>query len=254
LKRILASPFVHVDETKISIRGSNNYVWVLTNGTHVTFHLTETRETSLVYDLLDGYEGVVVSDFYGGYDALQSNQQKCLAHLIRDLNEDLWKHPHNREFETFVSSVSELLTPIFDDVEKFGLRARNLRKHIHAVERFYKNNVDCEPSKCDIAAKYQKRFVRYRESLFTFLQKDGLPWNNNAAERAIRHLAVQRKISGSFYQRIAIAYLRLLGIAQTCRFQDKSFLRFLVSGKKEVDAFRDRKRRRSSKRVVKQAT
>jgi len=156
LKRILGSPFVHVDETKISIRGSNNYVWLLTNGTHVIFRLTETRETSVVQVLLDGYEGVVVTDFYGGYDALQSNQQKCLAHLIRDLNEDLWKDPYNREFEAFVSSLSKLLTPIFNDIENFGLRVRNLRKHIRAMERFYKNNVDCEPSKCAIVAKYQK--------------------------------------------------------------------------------------------------
>jgi transposase-like protein len=252
VKRILTGPFIHVDETTISIRGLNNYVWVLTNGTHVAFRLTETRETSFVEELLNGYKGVVVSDFYGGYDALQSKQQKCLAHLIRDLNEDLWKNPYNDEFEAFVTSVSELLTPIFKDVEKFSLKARNLRKHVGGVERFYRNNVDHQSSKCEVVAKYQKRFVRYRESLFTFLQQDGIPWNNNAAERAIRHLAVQRKISGSFYQRIAVEYLRLLGIGQTCRFQDKSFLRFLVSGKKDVDSFRDRKRRSSSKRVDKE--
>ena len=35
---------------------------------------------------------------------------------------------------------------------------------------------------------------------------------------------MQRKISGRLYQRGAVDYLVLLGIAQTCRFQEKSFL------------------------------
>ena len=70
----------------------------------------------------------------------------------------------------------------------------------------------------------------------------GIPWNNNAAERALRHLAVQRKISGAFSQKGATDYLRLLAISQTCRFQEKSFLGFLLSGLKNVDAFKDRRR------------
>jgi len=49
------------------------------------------------------------------------------------------------------------------------------------------------------------------------------------AERAIRQLAVQRKISGSFFKRVAPQYLLLLAISQTCRFQGKSFLKFLLS-------------------------
>ena len=64
------------------------------------------------------------------------------------------------------------------------------------------------------------------------------------AEGAIRHLAIQRKISGSFYESVAHDYLLLLGIAQTCRFQNKSLLEFLLSGEKDVDAFRSSRRPR----------
>ena len=85
---------------------------------------------------------------------------------------------------------------------------------------------------------YQKRFDRYRDSLFTFLTQDGIPWENNMAERAIRQLAVQRKISGSFYERVAPQYLLLLAISQTCRFQRKSFLKFLLSKETDLDSFR----------------
>src|SRR5688572_8874165 len=71
-----------------------------------------------------------------------------------------------------------------------------------------------------------------------FLTQDGIPWENNMAERAIRQLAVQRKISGSFFKRVAPQYLLLLAISQTCRFQGKSFLKFLLSKETDLDSFR----------------
>ena len=58
------------------------------------------------------------------------------------------------------------------------------------------------------------------------------------AERALRQLAVQRKISGSFFKRSADHYLLLLAISQTCRFQGKSFLKFLLSKETDLDSFR----------------
>ncbi len=250
LCRILSSPFIHVDETKLSIQGTTHFVWVLTDGSHVAFKLTETRETTLLQSMLDGYAGILVTDFYGGYDAFKCRQQKCLVHLIRDLNDDLWKNPFNKELEGFVGSVKELLVPIIDDVHRFGLKRHFLRKHERSVSQFYKNTIDDHRYDCDITARFHKRFVRYRESLFRFLTEDGIPWNNNMGERAIRHLAVQRKISGSFYKRVAPHYLRLLAINQTCRFQEKSFLRFLLSGQKDVDQFKDRRRKKASRAVT----
>jgi len=90
--------------------------------------------------------------------------------------------------------------------------------------------------------KFQKRFLRYRDRLFTFLDEDGIPWQNNTAERALRHIAVQRKISGSFFEKSTRHFLLLLGISQTCQFQDKSFLKFLLSKEHDIDAFKPPKR------------
>jgi hypothetical protein len=88
VKRLLESPFVHADETRLSIRGVDHYVWVFTDGRHVVFRLTETRETTVVRELMEGFQGVLVTDFYAGYDALDCRQEKCWVHLIRDLNEE----------------------------------------------------------------------------------------------------------------------------------------------------------------------
>jgi predicted RecB family nuclease len=238
LQAILKSDFVHVDETKISIQGVDHYVWVFTDGKHVLFRMTETREADIVREVLAGYQGVLVSDFYPGYDSMPCRQQKCLVHLIRDINDDLWKAPFDRELEAFAVEVQALLVPILEAVNRYGLKAWHLRKFGRNVERFYQKNVTGREYRSEAAETYRKRFDRYRESLFTFLDQDGIPWNNNMAERAIRQLAVQRKISGRFYKRVAPQYLRLLAISQTCRFQEKSFLKFLLSKETDVDSFR----------------
>ena len=165
---------------------------------------------------------------------LPCTQQKCLVHLIRDLNDDLWKNPFDDELERFVAAVRDLLVPLLEDVQKFGLKARHLRKHRRRVDRFYRDMITGQASVRDTTARYRKRFERYKVSLFSFIESDGVPWHNNA-ERALRHLAVQRKISGAFSEKGAGNYLRLLAIAQTCRFQRKSFLGFLLSKFTNVD-------------------
>ena len=241
LKRILNSPFVHMDETTINIRGSSQYVWVITDGVHVVFRLTESRESTIIHELLDGYDGVLCSDFYGGYDSVSCIQQKCWAHLIRDLNENLRKSPFDKEYENFVYAVGELITPILQAVEKYGLKVRHLRKFQLNVDRFYEKFINDNVYSSDITQTFQKRFKKYREKLFVFLYIDGIPWNTNAAERAIRHLAVQRKISGYFGQASTPYYLRLFGVTQTCRFQNKSLLQFLLSGEKDIDKFKGSK-------------
>src|SRR5207237_2480567 len=134
LRAILKSNFVHVDETKINIEGVDHYVWVFTDGMHILFRMTQTRETEIVREVLAGYQGVLVSDFYPGYDGIPCRQQKCLVHLIRDINDDLWKAPFDAEFEAFALAVRDLLVQILAAVDRYGLKARHLRKFEKDVE------------------------------------------------------------------------------------------------------------------------
>jgi hypothetical protein len=60
---------------------------------------------------------------------------------------------------------------------------------------------------------------------------------------------VQRKISGTFFKKVAPQYLLLLGIAQTCRFQSKSLLKFFLSEEIDIDKFRATKHLRASSPV-----
>jgi predicted RecB family nuclease len=244
IQRLIKNPFIHVDETPVNIRGRNQYVWTFTDGKYVLFRFTENREAKVVHDLLVNYSGILISDFYPGYDSLKCRQQKCWVHLIRDINNDLWANPYDKEFEMFVLEVRNLIIPIMETIQKYGLRKRNLNKFKRSVDKFYTKVIVQKRYRSMLSLKFQERFIRYQNSLFTFLEQDGIPWHNNTAERALRHLVIQEKISGFFHGSLMPDYLRILGIRQSCRFQGKSFFKFLFSGETDLDKFEAHKRKR----------
>ena len=61
--------------------------------------------------------------------------------------------------------------------------------------------------------------------LFTFLDFDNVPWNNNNAEHAIKHFATYRRITNGNFTELGISqYLILLSIHQTCKYKGKNLL------------------------------
>jgi hypothetical protein len=84
----------------------------------------------------------------------------------------------------------------------------------------------------------QQRFEKNRDKLFTFLQFDGVPWNNNNAEHAIKAFARLRDtIEGSSTENGIREYLILLSVCQTCKYVGVDFLDFFRSGEKDIHAF-----------------
>ena len=105
------------------------------------------------------------------------------------------------------------------------------------MERFFRPLTE-QKYVSEVAQKYQKRLLKYRDKVFVFLDHDGVPWNNNNAENAIKLFACRRKIIGaSFTEKGLRDYLVFLSIYQTCRNKHLSFLRFLRSGGLDLDAF-----------------
>ena len=135
---LLRSSYIHADETKVNIKGTNWYVWAFTDERHVIFKLTETREATIAHELLRKYQGTLVSDFYPGYDSVECKQQKCWVHLIRDLNDDLQANPMDREYEEFVLEVRNLIVPIMEAVQQYGLKRQHLHKFEKQVDIFYR--------------------------------------------------------------------------------------------------------------------
>jgi hypothetical protein len=106
LRWIVGGRLAHADETEVALRRGKGYVWVLANQEDVLYLYKPSREAAFLKDLLAGFEGVLVSDFYSGYDSLDCPQQKCLLHLIRDLNHDLIDNPFDEEFKALAAELA----------------------------------------------------------------------------------------------------------------------------------------------------
>jgi len=77
-----------------------------------------------------------------------------------------------------------------------------------------------------------------RAKLFTFLSHDGVPWNNNNAEHAIKAFArLRRAIEGLSTPTGIEEYLILLSVCQTCKYSGLDFLDFLRSGETDIVTF-----------------
>ncbi len=237
---------IHADETRIRLHGKVGYVWVFTTFRDVVYFYSETREGSLVQTALDGFKGVLVSDFYSAYDSLPCAQQKCLLHLVRDLNDAVLDNPYDDSIKGIATAFAELLREIVQTIDRWGLKSLFLRKHLVDVARFYRQ-IPKTGEKSPVALKWTDRLHKDRDKLFTFLNHDGVPWNNNNAEHAIKAFArLRRAIDGLSTPKGIEEYLILLSVCQTCKYSGLDFLEFLRSGETDLGTFAASQRNRTS--------
>jgi hypothetical protein len=229
LQSILNSQVIHIDETTVRLRKQKGYVWVMTTMDKVYFFHKSSREAAFLQQMLAKFSGVLISDFYTAYDSLKCEQQKCLVHLVRDIDDDLLKSPLDIELKGITQGFGTLLREVVETVDRYGLKNRYLRKHKRSVVRFLEA-VTSANFLSSLANKYKKRFQKSGEKMFTFLDHDGVPWNNNNAEHAIKRFAKYRRYAdGCFTERSLQEYLVLATVLETCEFNNLNVLKFLLS-------------------------
>jgi len=184
---------------------------------------------------LKGFKGVLISDFYAAYGAIDCPQQRCLIHLMRDINEDVLKNPFNDELAFIAQRFGSLLRQIVETVDRYGLKARYLHKDKSPAESFL-NEICSLNCRSQVADALQKRLERNLDTLFSFLDYDGVPWNNNNAEHAVRGYTRHRNAMTVSTPKGTHEYAVLLSIQQTIKFRNLSFLDFLRSGNLELGA------------------
>jgi len=213
----------------VRLKKQRGYVWVMTSIDKVYYFYKPSREGSFLQELLGTFSGVLVSDFYTAYDSLPCEQQKCLVHLIRDIDDDVLRNPLDTEFKVMAQQFGTLLRTVIETVNRYGLKSRHLSKHERAAFRFL-DSVSSSDFSSELANKYKKRFQKSGRKMFTFLEHDGVPWNNNNAEHAIKRFAKYRRdADGRFTERTLIEYLALATVFETSEFNNVNVLKFLLS-------------------------
>ena len=194
------------------------------------------------------FKGVLITDFYSAYDSIECEQQKCLVHLIRDMNDDLLRNPYDEEFRWLVSEFGSLLRGIIATIDQHGLSDEHLHKHEADVDRFYRNLERTSHSPPNLQRTTGRGSSNTGRSsspscgMTAFLGTTTMPSMRSSPLLDYRAIA-----DGMMTETRLRDYLVLLRLYQTCKYRGISFLRFLLSREKDLERFHDTGRLRYSR-------
>jgi transposase len=196
-----ASPYVHMDETGWREDGQNGYIWCLVCEKPQAvryFEYHQSRAGEVVADLLgDRFAGIVSSDFYSAYNIYSGRHQRCWVHLLRDLAQLRDAYPEDAALVAWCVGVKNLYYLAHDlkanpHAYQPATPRQNVGRLVEMVRQFGLLYAQSDHP-CRLLAK---RLLRHMDELFLFVLHPDLSADNNLAERALRSLVVQRKVSG----------------------------------------------------------
>jgi transposase len=191
-----AARVVHADETGWRVDGKNGYLWTLTNEQGTLYHVDKSRSGKVIAELLgEAFGGTLVSDFYAVYDQFDCPQQKCVAHLLRELRDAVNEQPQLARHAFFRGCKSVVQAALRLKKQRRKLKAVEYHRRVKGLETRIANlgqKTWNQPQADRLAARLRK----YDTRLTTFLHDAKVDGTNNAAERALRPPVVMRKITG----------------------------------------------------------
>lgn len=197
-EQLKASQVIHADETGWRLDGDNQWLWKFSNKRISLTHIDKSRGQKVVNDVLgEEYDGVLVSDFLSAYNKINSKKQRCLAHIMRDL-EKVIKYWDEEDLETvtYCKRLMEILMRGIDLYRKHQKKKWDKRYYAERenIVGQLKDFRFPDPNK-KLLVRFAKRLERHKEEIFTFLYERGVDYHNNHAEQQIRPNVILRKIT-----------------------------------------------------------
>lgn len=189
---------VCADETGWRVKCESAWAWVFTNDTHTLFVIKTSRAHAVALTVLGAdFAGFLQTDCYAAYNALPydaSRKPKCAAHFLKDLREleglqtgMAARFPRQMKALLQDSIALKAAKPILDPAA-FDERCLAMERDL---DRLLSSRIS-DPKNLKLA----KRFRKHKVGVLTFLRHDAVDPTNNQAERQLRPLVIQRKLSG----------------------------------------------------------
>lgn len=228
-----ASWVVHADETGWRIGPLAAWLWVFCNAQITVYTIAPSRGHEVVLEILGRqFAGVLVSDCFLAYDAAALSawlQQKCVAHLLRELRElTETKTGRAREFAEAVIAV--LRDALVLKAGATDLRSPEYEAATEELEGRLDRLLDSKRQFRDADnARIAARLRKHRPDVLRFLYWEEVDATNNLAERQLRPSVVTRKTGGcNRTDGGATAHAILGSILATCRQQAVGILDYLI--------------------------
>jgi transposase len=226
---------LHQDETGLYVAGRRQWMHVSSTEqlTHYAVHAKRGKEALEAIGILEGFEGVSVHDGWRSYWQYACQHALCNVHHLRELT-----FLHEEQHQDWAGQMKTLLVDIktaVDQARALGLTSLHplevadwKAQYVALLEEGYRANPPDPPPeggkkgrhKQSAARNLLDRLSKHRDAVLLFLDNFAVPFDNSLAERDIRMVKVQQKISGCFRSPAgAQAFCRIRGYLSTLRKQ-----------------------------------
>lgn len=223
----------NMDETRWRQRGQpkTGWLWVVVTQVVTLFQVALSRSHEVAQALLDArYAGVVGSDRAGSYTWLAVEQrQVCWSHLLRDFQRILERGSDSFTIGTNLKLQGEYVLALWarsrDDPAQRAAFLVELPQIQARVHDWLSQGVASSDSQ---TAKTCANLLAIEPALWTFASRTDVEPTNNAAERALRHPVIWRRLSYGTHSTHGSQFVeRILTTVESCRQQRRDCLDFV---------------------------
>lgn len=208
---IIASPIAHFDETGMRIEGKLHWLHVSSTDelTYYEPHKKRGSEAIEEIGILPKFGGKSVHDGWSSYFKYVCDHVLCNAHHIRELTFILEQYGQEwaQEMTDFLLEVKEKK----EKTKREGFDRQTIKGYEERYRRIIAAGMLANPPPVEKETKKKRgrkkksdalnlldRLNRYEKATLAFMYDFAVPFDNNLAERDIRMMKVQQKISGTF--------------------------------------------------------
>lgn len=186
----------HADETGWRVEGRSWWRWCFTT-TSATYYLIDESRGHPALDefFVEEFRGIRVTDFWKAYDAVGRTKPKCWPHLLRELEEI----DRGAECGGDWPGFAKRLRRVYGDAVRRELARDQLAPEVFDRRLVLRHGRVVEWAVGEWANTHARRLAKrrlaYGPDLLTFVEFEGVPADNNHAERTIRPAVQMRKAS-----------------------------------------------------------
>ncbi len=231
---------LHQDESGLYVAGQRHWMHVSATEhlTHYAVHPKRGKEALDAIGILKDFQGVSVHDGWRSYWQFLCQHALCNVHHLRDLT-----FLEEEQGQAWAAEMKELLLESKAAVAQARALGRSCLHPLEVAdwkarygallaEGYQANPPDPPPETAKKGRRKQSparnlldRLSRYQEAVLLFLDNFAVPFDNSLAERDIRRVKVQQKVSGCFRSSAgAVAFCRIRGYLSTLRKQGVAVL------------------------------
>ena len=240
---ITQAKVAHFDETGARIAGKLNWIHVASTNALTLFHVHPKRGQIAMdsFRILPEFTGVMVHDGFSSYRRYPAEHALCAAHLLREC-----VALQEATNETWPTDIKRFLTELHLDVENAKERGDTMLGASPAAEAMARYDAlvaegqaksppperTGKPGRPALGkpASFLARLQTHKEDVLRFATDFTVPFDNNQAERDIRMVKLQMKISGGWRtMEGAEAFMNARSYLSTARKQRQGAMNALQS-------------------------